>query len=118
MRSRPMVPTTLRTARLHLRPWAATDAARLQPILEANLAHLGPWIPAHVATPLPVPELAGRLTGFADDFTAGRAYRFALLTPDGTKVLGEVDLSRGVRRGACVWRTPIASSSVTGSMPQ
>ena len=103
MRSRPIVPTTLRTARLHLRPWAATDAARLQPILEANLAHLGPWIPAHVATPLPVPELAGRLAGFADDFTAGRAYRFALLTPDGTKVLGEVDLfPRGATGRVCL----------------
>ena len=82
----------MRTARLLLRPWAATDAARLHPILEANLAHLGPWIPAHVATPIPVPELAERLAGFGDDFASDRAYRYALLTPDGTKVLGEVDL--------------------------
>ena len=92
VRSRQTVPTTLRTARLLLRPWAATDAARLQPILEANYAHLGPWIPAHVATPLPARELAERLGGFGDDFAADRAYRYALLTPDGSKVLGEVDL--------------------------
>ena len=82
----------MRTARLLLRPWTATDAARLRPILEANLTHLGPWIPAHVATPVPVPELAERLAGFGEDFASGRAYRYALLTPDGTKVLGEVDL--------------------------
>lgn len=87
-----LVPTTLRTARLLLRPWAAADAAALQPVLEANVAHLGPWIPAHVATPAPLPELAERLAGFAADFAAGRAYRYALLAPDGSRVLGEADL--------------------------
>lgn len=86
------VPPTLRTARLLLRPWDAADAARLLPVLEANAAHLAPWIPAHVATPVPLPELAARLAGFAADFAAGRAWRYALLTPDGNRILGEVDL--------------------------
>jgi RimJ/RimL family protein N-acetyltransferase len=86
------LPTTLRTRRLLLRPWTAADAPALYPILAANLAHLGQWIPAHVATPVPLPELAERLAGFADDFASGRAYRYALLTPDGSGVLGEVDL--------------------------
>lgn len=86
------IPATLRTARLLLRPWAAADAAALQPVLTANAAHLGPWIPAHVATAAPLPALAERLAGFADDFAAGRAYRYALLTRDGTRVLGEADL--------------------------
>lgn len=64
----------------------------LLPVLEANVEHLGPWIPPHVFTPVPLPELAERLAGFADDFAADRAYRYALLPPDGKRVLGEVDL--------------------------
>ena len=86
------IPTTLRTPRLLLRPWSPTDAAALHPVLVANAAHLGPWIPAHVATPVPVPQLEERLAAFAEDFAADRAYRYALLTPDGTRLRGEADL--------------------------
>ena len=82
----------LRTARMLLRPWHPDDAALLAPVLESNVAHLTPWIPAHVATPLPVPELAERLRGFANDFAADRAWRYALLTHDERRVLGEADL--------------------------
>lgn len=86
------IPRTLRTARMLLRPWDPADAPMLEPVLVANVAHLTPWIPAHVATPLPVSALAERLRGFADDFAADRAYRYALLTPDERHVLGEADL--------------------------
>ena len=87
-----MIPNALRTSRLLLRPWRATDAAALLPVLEANIAHIGPWIPAHVSTPVPLQALAERLAGFANDFASGRAFRFAMLTPDGKQVLGEADL--------------------------
>lgn len=87
-----VIPTTLRTARLLLRPWAPADAPALAPVLDANVSHLAPWIPAHVATPAPLPELAERLAGFAADFAADRAYRYALLTADGSRLLGEADL--------------------------
>lgn len=86
------IPTTLRTRRLLLRPWTPADAPALHPILVANFDLLTPWIPAHVATPVPLPELAARLAGFADDFTLGRAFRYAMLTPDGAELRGEVDL--------------------------
>ena len=82
----------LRTARMLLRPWGAADAVLLEPVLAANVAHLAPWIPAHVATPLPASALAERLRGFAEDFSAGRAYRYALLTADERRLLGEADL--------------------------
>jgi len=101
-----LVPATLRTARLLLRPWTAADAAALEPVLAANVAHLGPWIPPHVATPVPLPELAERLAGFADDFAAGRAYRYALLTPAGTQVRGEADLFPRAAMG----RVPLAAA--------
>lgn len=85
------VPVALHTARMLMRPWSPADAPALAPILAANVAHLGPWIPAHVATPLPLPALAERLAGFAADFAGGRAFRYALLTPDESQLLGEAD---------------------------
>ncbi len=90
--SQASIPTSLRTARLLLRAWTAADAPAVLPILEANQAHLGPWIPAHVSAPVPLSRLAARLAGFADDFAAGRAFRYALLMPDGMRMLGEADL--------------------------
>ncbi len=86
------LPAELRTARLLLRPWAAADAAALAPILAANAAHFGSWIPAHVSTPLPVPELAERLAGFLADFSAQRAFRFAIVLFDENTICGEADL--------------------------
>lgn len=86
------VPTMLRTARLVMRPWDASDAPALLPVLESNVSHLRRWIPAHVATPAPLPELAERLAGFGADFLASRAWRYALFTADATSLLGEADL--------------------------
>jgi RimJ/RimL family protein N-acetyltransferase len=87
-----IVPRELRTARLLLRPWRADDAPALLPILQANWEHLGPWIPARVATPVPVPELAERLAGFAQDFAAGREWRYGVFEPNDGTILGEVGL--------------------------
>jgi RimJ/RimL family protein N-acetyltransferase len=86
------VPADLRTERLYLRPWRTTDAARLLPVLEANVNHLGSWIPAHVATPAPLPDLELRLAKFAEDFLAGRNWRYAIFPPDESDLLGEVSL--------------------------
>lgn len=97
-------PATIRTARLLLRPWRASDAAALQPVLEANVDRLSPWIPAHVFTPAPLPALAERLEGFAADFAADRAYRWALLAPDESELLGEADLFPRASSG----RVPLA----------
>ena len=87
-----LAPNDIRTARLLLRPWTAEDAASLLPVLEANRSHLGPWIPARVAEPAPLPVLAGRLEAFAADFAADREWRYALVSLDDGRVLGEVSL--------------------------
>ena len=100
------IPETLRTTRLLLRPWSAADADALAPVLAANTTRLAPWIPAHVATPLPPRELAERLTGFAADFAAGRAFRFALVALDDGRLLGEADLFPRAAGG----RVPIAGA--------
>jgi RimJ/RimL family protein N-acetyltransferase len=85
-------PVEIRTQRLLLRPWRAEDAPDLLPVLEANRDHLGPWIPARVATPAPVPVLAERLAGFAADFSADREWRFGMFSLADGKLLGEVAL--------------------------
>jgi RimJ/RimL family protein N-acetyltransferase len=87
-----LLPLEIRTTRLLLRPWCCEDAASLCPILEANWDHLRWWIPARIATPAPAPVLAERLAGFASDFAADREWRFAMLTRDDGKLLGEVGL--------------------------
>ena len=86
------VPSVLRTSRLILRAWRAEDAETLHPILEANRAHLGPWIPARISDPASVPLLRERLSGFSADFSAGREWRFAIFEPDASRLLGEIGL--------------------------
>lgn len=101
------VPTELRTERLVMRPWRAEDATALHPILVANHDHLGPWIPARVATPVPVAELAQRLAGFGDDFANGREFRYGLFAPDGRSVLGEA----GLYPRSATARVPVAHAT-------
>ncbi len=100
------VPVELRTARLVLRPWRAEDAAGMLPILEANWAHLSPWIPARVATPAPVPELAERLAGFGAAFAGDREWRYGMFTNEGDRMLGEVSLFPRASSG----RVPLAEA--------
>ena len=98
------LPLLLRTARLLLRPWRPDDAVLLLPVLEANRAHLGPWIPARVAKPEPIPDLRERLAGFLADFTEARGWRYGLFTPDETRVLGEVSLFPRAGEGRVAYR--------------
>ena len=86
------VPVMIRTERLLLRPWRASDADALQPLLVANQEHIGPWIPKRVSDPSPVPVLAKRLAGEAADFDADIAWRYGMFTPDERTVLGEIAL--------------------------
>jgi RimJ/RimL family protein N-acetyltransferase len=86
------VPESVTTPRLILRRWSPSDAPQLAPLLDANGAHLGDWIPRHVSTPAPVAELERRLSGFAEDFRTGRSFRFAMRRRDDGRLLGEVDL--------------------------
>ena len=85
-------PTVIRTPRLLLRAWRATDSDALRPVLEANVAHLSPWIPPHVWSPAPLGELATRLATFASEFADNRAWRYALFTSNESMLLGELAL--------------------------
>src|SRR5262245_13809073 len=86
------VPVEIRTPRFVLRPWRAADAPALLPVLEANVEHLGPWIPTRVSTPVPLAELSARLAGFGNDFAIAREWRYGMFAPDDTTVLGEAGI--------------------------
>ena len=75
-----------------MRRWHPSDAARLEPILEANWDHLGPWLPIHVAKPAPRAELETRLAGFVADFDADLKWRYGMYSADEQELLGEVDM--------------------------
>lgn len=102
----PRIPDTLHTERLRLRVWRAADAPRLLPVLEANVEHLGGWIPTHVASPVPLGALELRLLGFAEDFAAGRSWRWALFTRESDEPVGELSLFPRAAAG----RVPFASA--------
>jgi RimJ/RimL family protein N-acetyltransferase len=87
-----IVPEELRTPRILLRRWRPSDAAALQPVLAANVAHLGPWIPWRVAEPLDAGPLADRLAEFAAAFDEMREWRYGLFSCSDGTVLGEVSL--------------------------
>jgi RimJ/RimL family protein N-acetyltransferase len=86
------LPFEILTDRLVLRPWREQDAALLCPILETSFDYLGPWIPARVATPAPVPELERRLAGFVSDFAEDRDWRYAIHAREEQALLGEAAL--------------------------
>jgi RimJ/RimL family protein N-acetyltransferase len=86
------VPREISGERLLFRSWQEADAVLLLPVLEANVAHLGDWIPAHVSAPAPLGELELRLAGFRNDFDASRNWRFAVLSSDQSALYGEVSL--------------------------
>ena len=96
-------PPLIRTPRLALRRWHPDDATALQPILEANTTHLGPWIPAHVANPGSLPELVDRLERFAVAFDDQREWRYAIFALEQDRLLGEVSLFPRSAIGRVAW---------------
>jgi RimJ/RimL family protein N-acetyltransferase len=86
------LPRELRTERLVLRAWRGDDAAELRPILLANQDHLKRWIPEHVYTAPPLPQLVERLDRFAAKYAAGLEYRFALRDALTGRIVGGMSL--------------------------
>lgn len=85
-------PPRLRTERLVLRRWSPDDAPLLHPVLDANAAHLTPWVPAPVVACEPLPALEARLARWAADFDAGREWLYGVFPPEEHEVVGGVGL--------------------------
>lgn len=86
------LPRELRTGRLVIRAWRGEDAAELRPILLANQEHLKRWIPEHVYTAPPLPQLVERLDRFAAKFSAGVEFRYALRDAETGRIVGGMSL--------------------------
>lgn len=86
------IPRELRTERLALRAWRGDDAASLRPVLLANQEHLKGWIPERVYSAPPIPQLVERLNEFAANFSAGRAFRYALRDVRDGRIVGSMSL--------------------------
>jgi len=61
-------------------------------VLLANQEHLSPWIPEHVYSAPPLPQLIARLEEFASNFSAGQSFRYALRDLRTDRVLGSMSL--------------------------
>jgi RimJ/RimL family protein N-acetyltransferase len=86
------LPRELRTERVVLRAWNGGDAAELRPVLLANEDHLRRWIPEHVYTAPPLPQLVERLDDFAARFSAGVAFRYAIRDAVAGRLLGGMSI--------------------------
>ncbi len=94
-----LFPRTISTDRLLLRPWTVSDAPRLKEAIDANLDHLRPWMPWAEAEPSPLESIEQRIAVFEEAFAAGADSIYAILTPDGERVLGGTGLHPRIEGG-------------------
>ena len=81
-------PSAIRSARLLIRSWQAGDGPLLKQAIDANLAHLRPWMPWAHDEPSPPDVVEARVRRFAELFASGEDWIYALFSPDGRRVLG------------------------------
>lgn len=85
-------PHTIRTERLHLHVWDPTDAGELRALIDANDAHLRPWIPFMKHEPRTVDGTREVLEGCVAGFEANEHYRYAMRVRADGRLVGEVML--------------------------
>ena len=90
----------IETARLVARCWSPADAPALRVALDENDGHLRPWIPWMRHEPRTLAETARWLQGARAAFDADTDFRYALLDPDESRLVGEVVLLSRAGAGA------------------
>lgn len=90
------IPYVLRTPRLLIRCWNPEDAHVVQPAIEANVAHLSPWMPWVQNEPVPLEEKAALLRRFRAAFDRDEDYTYGMLSPEGERILGGCGLHKRV----------------------
>ncbi len=83
-------PRELETERLVLRAWRLEDAPALRAALDANDAHLRPWIPFMRREPRSLEGTREDVGRYIADFEAGRHFRYVIWA--GEALAGEVML--------------------------
>lgn len=82
----------VRTPRLVIRCWDPADAPLLQAAVEANAAHLRPWMPWAGEEPKTLDARVEDLRRFRGHFDLGVDYTYAVLDPEESRVLGGTGL--------------------------
>jgi RimJ/RimL family protein N-acetyltransferase len=90
----------IETARLLLRSWRAADAELLRDVFAASRAALERWTPWVLDGSSTMEALRDKLQGYADNFSAGVEWRYAMIARDDGRIVGGVSLHPRVGPGA------------------
>lgn len=93
------LPTEIISARLFLRSWRAGDGPILKQIIDANLDHLQRWMPWAMNEPSPPEVIAERVLKFAEAFSVGKEWLYAIFARDSENLLGGCGLHPRVDPG-------------------
>ena len=85
---------------LVLRPWRAEDAPLLRAAIDESLDSIRRWLSWGREEPSPLPSLRTRLQSYADDFDAGRRWRYAVWVGEEEHLAGGASLHPRVGPGA------------------
>jgi RimJ/RimL family protein N-acetyltransferase len=88
------------TPRLLLRSWQADDAGALRDVFAASRAALERWTPWVLYGSETMDGLREKLQGYADNFSAGVEWRYAMIARDDERIVGGVSLHPRVGPGA------------------
>jgi RimJ/RimL family protein N-acetyltransferase len=88
------------TPRLLLRPWQADDAGALRDVFAGSRVALQRWTPWVLYGSDTVDALRDKLQGYADNFSAGVEWRYAMITRDDERIVGGASLHPRVGPGA------------------
>lgn len=88
----PLLPESLTTARLDLRVWRESDAEALRAVLDANDAHLRPWLPFMRDEPRSLAETRTRCADKARWFATDEHHRYAIFERATGALIGETML--------------------------
>lgn len=109
---RPAAPAHLETSRLRLVAWRPEDAPALRAVLDANDAHLRPWIPFMQHEPRTLDGTRAMIGQMQQAFLQGTAYRWALWCCAHINLQGEVMLIDRDESGSLELGYWMASSAV------
>ncbi len=95
-----MTAARISTARLLLRPYEESDAEARRELIEANDAHLRPWIPWMRDEPMSLDATRALLREHAARFREREMFRYVITLADSGRLIGEAGLYPRVGPGA------------------
>ena len=90
----------IETARMLLRPWDAADADALRAAFDVSRTALERWTPWVLSGSDTIDALRAKLQGYADSFSTGVEWRYAMIHRDDGQILGGASLHPRIGPGA------------------